>query len=165
MVWRKPTRVVTDFVAIPWVLINVHSHVTVATDIKFVNKAPFLVSVLCNINLLTIEHAPQRNATKLVSLIQQIIRIYARVGLTVQTLLMDNKFEKVWNHNPMLNFNTTAADEHVGKIERSIQVMKERASGIVCNLPYPCLPHQILTPHLWLNNFPVGNGISADFSP
>jgi hypothetical protein len=168
-VWRKPTRVVTDYVAISWALINIHSQVTVAVDVMFVNKVPFLVSVLCNINLLTIEHAPQRNATKLVSLIQWIIQIYARAGLTIQTLLMDTKFEKVRNHNPMLNFNTTAADEHVGKIEHSIQVIKERACGIVCTLPYPCLPHQMLI-HLihfmvmWLNNFPVVNGIFADFS-
>jgi hypothetical protein len=36
-VWCKPTRVVTDYVAIPQALIGVHSHVTVAADIMFVN--------------------------------------------------------------------------------------------------------------------------------
>jgi hypothetical protein len=79
--------------------------------------------VLHNINLITIEHAPQCNATKLGSLIHRIIRIYACTGFTVQTLLMDNEFEKVRDHVPMLNFNTTAADEHVGKVERCIQVV------------------------------------------
>jgi hypothetical protein len=83
---------------------------------------------------------------------------------------MDNKFEKNLDHVPMLNFNTEAAEEHVGKAECRICVIKEWAHEIVCTLPYPSLPHQMLI-HLihfvvmWLNNFPVENGISADFSP
>jgi hypothetical protein len=90
--------------------------------------------------------------------------------LTVQILLMDNEFEKVQDLVPMLNFNTTTADEHVGKIECHIWVNKEWACGIVCTLPYPHLPRQMrvhLLPFvvMWLNNFPVVNGISADFSP
>ncbi len=126
--------------------------------------------VLHNINLIMIEHAPHHNAIKLGSLIHQILWIYARVGFTVQTILMDNKFEKVQDHVPLLNFNTLAAGEHVGKVECHIQVIKEQARRIVCTFPYPCLPHQKLI-HLihfvvmWLNNFPVVNGISADFSP
>jgi hypothetical protein len=48
---------------------------------------------------------------------QTHIRTNACAGFTVQTLLMDNEFEKVWDHVTMLNFNTTAADEHVGKVE------------------------------------------------
>jgi hypothetical protein len=76
---------------------------------------------------------------------------------------------KVQDHVLMLNFNTPAAGEHVGKVERRIWVTKERARGIVCPLHYPCLPQQKLI-HLihfvivWLDNFPVVKGISADFS-
>jgi hypothetical protein len=92
MVWCKPTRVINDYVAIPQGLIDVHSCVTVAVDIMFVNKVPFLMPVSHNFNLILIEHAPQCNATKLGSLIHRIIWIYACMGFTIQTLWMDNEF-------------------------------------------------------------------------
>ena len=49
-------------------------------------------------------------------------------------------------------------------------MIKERAWGVVCTLPYARLPHQMLI-HLlhfltmWLNNFPTSTGISTNFSP
>jgi hypothetical protein len=76
-VWCKPTRVITDYVEIPRALIGVNQRVTLAADIMFVNLVPFLVSVLHNINLITIEHAPHCTATKLGSLIQLILHVYA----------------------------------------------------------------------------------------
>ena len=57
---------------------------------------------------------------KLGDLIQRIIRVYARVGFTVQTVFMDNEFEKLKDHVPMLALNIPAASEHVGEIERRI---------------------------------------------
>ncbi len=101
---------------------------------------------------------------------QRIIRVYARAGFTVQTVLMDNEFEKLKDHVPMLALNIPAASEHVGDIEQRIRVVKECARGLVCTLPYPHLPQQMLI-HLihfvtmWLNNFPTINGISSDYSP
>ena len=88
----------------------------------------------------------------------------------MQTILMDNEFEKKKDHVNSAILNTTAASEHVGKIERRIRVVKERARGIICTLPYPKLPQQMLIRLLhhivmWLNNFPVANGISDRFSP
>jgi hypothetical protein len=169
-VWCKPTRVVNDYVDILQVLIDIHSRITVATDIMVVNRVPVLVSVLHNINLITIEHAPQRHVPKLGYLIHQIIPTYACAGFTVQTILIDNEFEKVRDHVSMMNLNTTAANEHVGKVEHRIEVIKEWARRILCTLPYSHLPRQMLI-HLlhfvvmWLNSFPVVNGISADFSP
>jgi hypothetical protein len=83
---------------------------------------------------------------------------------------MDNEFEKVQDHVPAVNLNTPAASEHIGEIERRIQVIKERARGYVCTLPYPELPQQIVI-HLlhfivmWLNNFPTSTGISTRWSP
>jgi hypothetical protein len=136
----------------------------------FVNNVPFLVSSSRNINLTTIEHVPQRTASKLGLLLHRIINIYARAGFTVQTILMDNEFEKVKDHVLHATLNTPAASEHIGDIERRIRVIKEHCRGIICTLPYTHLP-QIMLVHLlhhvvmWLNNFPVENGISDHFSP
>jgi hypothetical protein len=169
---RKPDRVRTDYVDIPRVILDVHRYVTLVADVMFVNKVPFLVSCSRNLNLITIEHvpSPKRTASKLGYLLQRIIRVYARAGFTIQTILMDNEFEKVRDHILDATMNTPAASEHVGEIERKIRVIKERSRGIICTLPYTRLPQQMLI-HLlhhvvmWLNNFPVAGGVSDRFSP
>jgi hypothetical protein len=161
-VWPKPTRVVTDYVDILWALVDMNQRVTLAADVMFVNSVPFLVSVLRNKNLIMIKHAPHHTATKLGSLIQCTLCVYAQAGFTVQTILMDNEFEKLRDHVPMLALNIPAAGDHIREVEQCIWVIKE--------CPYSCLPQQMLI-HLvhfvtmWLNNFPTSNGILADFSP
>jgi hypothetical protein len=40
--------------------------------------------------------------------------------------------------------NTPAAAKHVGKVEKQIQIIKERSRGIICTLPYPHLSQQML---------------------
>ena len=159
-----------DYVNIPRLLVNVNQQVTLAANVMFVNSVPFLVSVSRNINLITIEHAPSpRTASSLGSLLQRIIRVDARASFTVQSILMDIEFKKVRDHVPMLDVNTTAASEHVRDIERRICLIKEQARGIVCTLPYSRLS-RIMLIHLlhyitmWLNNFPVSNGVSANLS-
>ena len=168
---RKPEQVETDYVEIPCGIIKINLQVTFVADVMFVNGVAFLVPGLPNINLITIEHAPQRTAPKLGYLLQPITRVYGRVGFTIQTILMDNEFEKVEDHLPMAALNTPAAVEHVGEIKRHVRIIKERTRGIICTLPYPRLIPQQMPIHLldfvvmWLNNFPIMDGISDHFSP
>jgi hypothetical protein len=65
MVRRTPHQVETDYVKIPRELMAFHENVTLVADVIFVNSIPFLVSASRNINLITIEHAPKRTASKL----------------------------------------------------------------------------------------------------
>jgi hypothetical protein len=108
----KPEQVVTDYIKIPRNFFMNHN--------LFVNSVPFLVSASCNINLLTIKYTPDQKASKLGYLLEHIVRVYACVGFTVQTILMDNKFNKVKDHVPHVNMNTPAAAEHIDKIKRRI---------------------------------------------
>ncbi len=100
---NKPERVRMDYVDVPREIINVTSHVTLVADIMFVSGVSFLVSASHNINLVMIGHAPQRTAAKLGYLLQRILCVYGHAGFTVQTILMDNKFEKVRDHLPFGN--------------------------------------------------------------
>ncbi len=66
--------------------------------------------------------------------------------------------------------NTPTALEHIAEIECRIRVIKECARGILCTLPYPNHPQQILIRLLhfivmWLNNFPTSTGVSSQWSP
>ena len=74
----KPEPVRTKYVDIPCVILDVHGRVTLMADVMFVNGIPFLVSSSRNIKLFTIEHVPQRTASKLGYLFQWIINVYIR---------------------------------------------------------------------------------------
>jgi hypothetical protein len=56
------------------------------------------------------------------------------------TIVIDYEFEKVRDHVPSVNINTTAASEHVGEIEQKKRVVKEQARGIIFTLPYKTVP-------------------------
>jgi hypothetical protein len=103
----------------------------------FINLVPFLVSVLRHINLITIERAPHCTATKLGSLIQCILCVYAQTRFMVQTNLMDNEFVKLRDHVTMLALNIPVAGDHIGEVKQCIWVIIERARGIICTLSYP----------------------------
>jgi hypothetical protein len=169
MVCRKPRHGNTELVDIPQALVDNQKNVTLVADVMFVNGVPFLVSSSRNIMLTTIEHAPDCKAPKLGYLIHRIMNTYACAGVNVHTILMDNEFEKIKDH-VHATLNTPAASEHVGEIERRIRVIREHCRGIICTLPYTQIP-QIMLIYLlyhvvmWLNNFPVANGISDRFSP
>ena len=169
MVRRKPKHVNTELIEIPQSLVDRQKNVTLVADVMFVNGVAFLVSSSRNIMLTTIEHAPDRKAPKLGYLLHRIMCTYARAGFNVHTILMDNEFKKIRDYvNATLN--TPAASEHIGEIERRIRVIKERCRGILCTLPYAKIPRVMLIYLLhhvvmWLNNFPVANGISTRFSP
>jgi hypothetical protein len=117
-VWWKPKRVVTDYVEIPRQFLSIHGLVTLVVDVVFVNSIRFLVSASHSIHLITIEHAPPpQTASNLGALLLCIVRVYAKSGFTISTIIMDYKFEKVRDHVPSVNINTTAASGHVGEIE------------------------------------------------
>jgi hypothetical protein len=83
---------------------------------------------------------------------------------------MDGEFEKVKAELPSVVVNTTAAKEHVAEAERMIRVVKERSRGVICTLPFTHLPKRVKIEivyfiTLWLNAFPVRNGISSRYSP
>ena len=128
-----------------------------------------LCSLTASLSLFLLKE-PSRTADKLGLLLHRIINIYARAGFKVRTILMDNKFKKVHNYVQHATLNTTTVVEHVDNIECRIRVTKERCRGIFCTLPYISLlwimlVHLLHHVVLWLNNFPVDNGVSSWFSP
>jgi hypothetical protein len=168
-VQRKPERVQMDHVDIPRAILDVHLRVTLVADVMFVNGVPFLVLASHNIHLIMIEHPPHRTAAKLGYLLQRIVRSHARAGFTIQTILMDNEFEKVKDNTPIVNLNTPAEGGHIREIKCHIWQIEEQSRGIICTLPYPKLSQQMLI-HLlpfimWLNNFPVSHRILDRLSP
>ena len=74
----------------------------------------------------------------------QVLRLYGRAGLTVQTILVDIEFESIKNTlEDKTTVNTNAAKEHVAEIERSI----------------------VYNEVMWANAFPNNKGVSQAFLP
>jgi hypothetical protein len=139
-VQRPPESVTTNYVQIPGALLEQHQRVTLAVDVMFVNRVPFLVSVARGLNLVTAEHMPTRTAKQLAAGIVRVMDLYSRGGFQVVTVLMDNEFEKLRNLVPVLAVNTTAAKEHVPEVERRIRLIKEHGRGILNTLPFKKMP-------------------------
>jgi hypothetical protein len=83
---------------------------------------------------------------------------------------MDREFEEVRDLIPRVECNMTAAKEHVSKAERCIRTIKERTQGLVATLPFQHVPRRMKIKFvyfmvLWLDAFPVKNGILAVYSP
>ncbi len=88
----------------------------------------------------------------------------------VQTTMMDMEFDKLKNLLAHVALNTTAAREHVSKIEQKIRIIKDWARGTMTTLPYKKLPRLMVIELLhfcmmWMNSFPVRSGISDKCSP
>jgi hypothetical protein len=117
---RTPTPVVTDYVEVPQLLVELNKMVTLAAGVFFVDGMVFLITMSRRIKFMTAEHVPVCTAKSLAKHIDQVINIYAQAGFIVRTILMDREFEKVKAVVPRLECNTTAAKEHVSKAERAI---------------------------------------------
>jgi hypothetical protein len=93
-----------------------------------------------------------------------------KTRFVVQVAMMDIEFEKLRDMLPNVMLHTTAAREHVGKIEQKIRVIKERGRGTINTLPYETMPKLMIIELMhfcvmWLNSFPVKSGISEKWSP
>ena len=83
---------------------------------------------------------------------------------------MDQEFEKIKDRIPTLEVNTMAVREHVGEIERSIRLVKERCRGTWAIMSFKQIPesfviHLVYFCVMWLISFPAKQGISKKLSP
>ncbi|KAL7480380.1 hypothetical protein ACHAW6_006074, partial [Cyclotella cf. meneghiniana] len=168
---RKPERVEVRVVAVPRDFLKLHRFITLTADIMFVNGIPFLLTRSRGVQHITVEYLPRRTATIIGNKLTRVLQFYNRGGFVVQTALMDREFESVKTTCPQLPINTTAANEHVPEIERTVRTVKDRARGVYNTLPFTCGLPRLMTIELihfivlWLNAFPVKSGISTKFSP
>ncbi len=169
-VQQTPAPVVADYVAVTCLLVEQNGIVTMAADVFFVDSTSFLVTLSRRIKFITVEHVPVRTAISLSKHITRILQVYERAGFRVRTILMDGEFEKVQDSIPHVECNATVAKEHVSKAERTIRTIKKQMRGLLATLPFQHIPRCMKIKFdyfmvLWLNAFPVKDGILAAYSP
>ncbi len=122
------------------------------------------------IRFVTAEQVPVRTAKSLSKHLDRVLQVYPCAGFNVRTILMDGEFEKIKDLMPLVVCNTTAAKEHVSKAEQTIRTIKEQVRGFLGTLPFLHILQRMKIEFiyfmvLWLNAFPVKNGISAIHLP
>jgi hypothetical protein len=102
--------------------------------------------------------------------LKHVLEVYGQAGFRVRTVLMDGKFEKLKPIMLTIECNTTAAMEHVSKVECTKRTRKERVRDLLAVQPFEHIPKRMKIDFvyfivLWLNAFPVRTGISLKYSP
>ena len=69
----KPASVVTDYVEIPMEILESYKELEVSTDIMFINKLPFLLSISQRLEFTMIEFLSRKNKIALVNYINKIV--------------------------------------------------------------------------------------------
>ena len=108
-----------------------------STDIMFINKLLFLVSISRRLKFTTMEYLSRKNEIALVASINKIVSYYRSHGLHVVTMFVDPEFNSLEEKLVRTTMNTTGARDHVTEVERQIQVIKERMRAHHTNLPFP----------------------------
>ena len=171
---RTPTPVVTDIVRIPKEIRELHRLVTMAIDIFFVNKIPFLLTLSRNIYFTTVTHLADQKSGTIFKAFSSIYKYYREHGFQINVVTADNEFkplvEMMYDLPGAPRLNLTAPDEHEPYIERRIRVVKERTRAVRHSVPFTAVPKQMLTHMIFyvvklLNYFPAKGGVSDQYGP
>ena len=88
----RSTHVKMDFVEFPKWLIKLHDKLFITLGMMFINRMPFIISVLRNIKFSTIQKMANIKKATLLGGIGTIIAQYRKGGFHIKTLLLDQKF-------------------------------------------------------------------------
>ena len=104
---RNLASVVTDYVDIPREILESRKELEVLTDIMFINKLPFLVSISRRLKFTTLEYLSSKNKIALVTSINKIVSYYRSYGLHVVTMFIDPEFKSLEEKVVSTTLNTT----------------------------------------------------------
>ncbi|KAG7347353.1 reverse transcriptase RNA-dependent DNA polymerase [Nitzschia inconspicua] len=156
-------------VDIPLILKD-HPRVTLAMDLFFVQGNKFFHTISRDIRFRTVAPIEDRSKRSILRESLGVIDMYENRGFTVTDIHTDNEFECLCADVAPIVLNVTAADDHVGEVERSIRTIKERVRAAVNGMPYRRLPNLMIRELVRgvvtaLNILPARDGVSADMSP
>jgi hypothetical protein len=127
---RKTHPVARGYVKVPKELLKLHKEVFLTTDIYFVNKIPFFLTLSRKICFTAVNHLADRTVPQLFKAFKEIYQYYLQRGFHINTVHADGEFSPLKTSIEAMPggtmINLASANEHVPKIERRIRVVKER---------------------------------------
>jgi hypothetical protein len=155
---------------VPPSILERYQDVTLAVDIMFVNKIPFLITTSRGLHFGTVKNLPNGQVPTMVSGLTCVLQVYRRRGFRVTTILADPEFKPLQATFGQVSFNFCAQDEHVPEIEQYIRTVKDRTRSGYNSLPFERIPRLMLiclvaNAIFWLNAFPHADGVSDTLLP
>ena len=148
------------------------SQVELCIDAMYVNKMPFLTSILRHIKFRTSQWVPGRTTGEYRKQLTKLLHLYKTAGFPVCTISCDNEFRPVlelMKDEFQFKPNYASAQEHVPEAERNHCVIKERVRACFHNAPFKSVPHVaakylVTESTAKLNYFPAQGGCSKVYS-
>ena len=173
MVHKTPIPVVMDYVAVPCSIVEANKNISLFGEIFFINKqAPFLITLSDHLKFTMMQHITLHKKLDVILALKKVKNLYINCRLNPKTLIMDGEFSPMKPEINEIGFdlNTTAANEHIPKIECQIHVIKECTHWIHHTLPFKYLPllmviKMVYMLCMWINAFPPMGSISELLSP
>ena len=112
---NKTEPVPSDYVNMPPDILKFHKDVTLAADLMFVNKIPFLITTSRSIQFTTAERLDNRDEETLITGILKVRNLYTRRGFNIHICMMDNEFSVLRDGLLMepITLTICAPNEHV----------------------------------------------------
>jgi hypothetical protein len=170
----KTHPVARDYVKVTKEVLKLHKEVFLTTDIFFVNKIPFFLTLSGNICVTAVNHLADRTVPQIFEAFKEMYQYYLQRGFHITTVHADGEFSPLKTlieallGGPMVNL--ASAKEHVPEIKRRIRVVKERCRATRNSLPFHTIP-KLMTIHIVLDVvkllifFPTKGGVSDTLSP
>jgi hypothetical protein len=112
----KPDTVITDIVAVPTKIRELHRIVTISFNIFFVNKVPFFLILSRKLCFSTVTHLANRKIGTIFAAFKSIFMYYLQKGFQIMTVMADNKFKSLaelfYELPGAPTLNLTSANEH-----------------------------------------------------
>jgi hypothetical protein len=89
---RKTNLVARDYVKVPKELLKIHKDVLMTTDIFFMNKIPFLLTLSCKIMFTAVDHLRDRTVLQIFNALKEMYQYYLQRGFHITTVNADGKF-------------------------------------------------------------------------
>jgi hypothetical protein len=169
----KTIPVARDYVKVLLELMKLHKEVFLTTDILFVNKNMFFLTLSRKITFTAINHLADRMVPQIFKAFKEIYQYYLQHSFHITMVHSDGEFSPL---NPLIEsitggpvVNLASANDHVPDIERFIHVVEEHCWATWHSLPFERIP-KIMTVHIvinvvtLLNFFSTKDGVSETLS-
>ena len=170
--YRIGAPALTEIQDVPTSIIERYKDVILEMDVLFVNGLRFLHTISTSIKYRTTQFLLNAKAETLLACLLAVCSAYATRGFKIRQVNADGQFKPLKNDaiKAGIPLNTTAEDEHVKVIERSVRTLKERSRARVNSMPFKRIPGRILIGLVigattCLNLAVAMNGVSVRHSP
>jgi hypothetical protein len=151
---RKTISVTRDYVKVTLELMKLHKEVFLMTDIFFVNKNPFFLTLSLKITFTSVNHLTDRTVPQIFKAFKEIYQYYLQRSFHITVVHVDGEYAPLKPLSESIPggpvVNLASANDHVPEIEHCTLVVKESCWATRHSLPFERNPN-IMTVYIVLN--------------